>query len=338
MRSPVTATRPSISVVTAPGSTTMTFTPSGSTSRRNASLTASSANFVDNSPRKARSSATSDPQSFVVHHSNTVICDDPYNLLVRIEFHKLASLRAFLIHVIKNNAGESPHHIQKFEGEAWVCFKPSLEITAQGFFTCDSPGFVIQELRCNGRCQNDLRSIVSHNGIEIVGIPCEHPMLRKLSSLSFREHSMCLPKRASVLQSRNRAAPKTAFNSPTQMPSRRRGVRPLNVKTVRHPNRHPSLREPNEASPRGVGMRRATRSEITPPWESRSPRLPIQPFLDMHRTPLLLQSLATGRQPILPPYTSPIFRRTSSVAISSAAARYSGRLPALDPQKTQIRF
>ena len=93
-----------------------------------------------------------------------------------------------------------------------------------------------------------------------------------------------------------------------------------------------------EASPRGVGMRRATRSEITPPWESRSPRLPIQPFLDMHRTPLLLQSLATGRQPILPPYTSPIFRRTSSVAISSAAARYSGRLPALDPQKTQIRF
>jgi hypothetical protein len=37
---------------------------------------------------------------------------------------------------------------------------------------------------------NDLPSIVSHNGIEIVGIPCEHPMLRKLSSLSFREHSM----------------------------------------------------------------------------------------------------------------------------------------------------
>lgn len=41
-----------------------------------------------------------------------------------------------------------------------------------------------------GNDPNDLPSIVSHNGIEIVGIPCEHPMLRKLSSLSFRERSM----------------------------------------------------------------------------------------------------------------------------------------------------
>ena len=35
---------------------------------------------------------------------------------------------------------------------------------------------------------------------------------------------------------------------------------------------------------------------------------------------------------------SPMFRRTSSVPNSSAADRYSGRRPGLEPQKTQIRF
>ena len=35
---------------------------------------------------------------------------------------------------------------------------------------------------------------------------------------------------------------------------------------------------------------------------------------------------------------NPMFRRTNSAPISSAAARYSGRLPGLEPQKTQIRF
>jgi len=44
-------------------------------------------------------------------------------------------------------------------------------------------------------------------------------------------------------------------------------------------------------------------------------------------------------RPMLPPpYTNPMLRRANSAPISSAAARYSGRLPALEPQKTQIRF
>ena len=44
------------------------------------------------------------------------------------------------------------------------------------------------------------------------------------------------------------------------------------------------------------------------------------------------------RPTLPPPYTSPIFRRTSSAPNSSAAARYSGRLPELEPQKTQIHL
>jgi hypothetical protein len=73
----------------------------------------------------------------VMSLSAVVVCDDPDNLPVRIDFHKLASLRAFLIHVVKNDTGKSPHHIHEFKGEAWVCFKPSLEISAQGFVACD---------------------------------------------------------------------------------------------------------------------------------------------------------------------------------------------------------
>src|SRR5262249_29297842 len=47
---------------------------------------------------------------------------------------------------------------------------------------------------------------------------------------------------------------------------------------------------------------------------------------------------STPIKPTLPPlYTSPIFRRTSS-APNSSAARYSARLPELEPQNTQIRF
>jgi hypothetical protein len=44
------------------------------------------------------------------------------------------------------------------------------------------------------------------------------------------------------------------------------------------------------------------------------------------------------RPTLPPPYTKPMFLRTNSAPISSAAAWYSGRLPSLEPQKTQIRF
>jgi hypothetical protein len=50
-------------------------------------------------------------------------------------------------------------------------------------------------------------------------------------------------------------------------------------------------------------------------------------------------SASTPIKPTLPPpYTNPMFRRTSSAPNSSVAARYTGRLPELEPQKTQIRF
>ena len=50
-------------------------------------------------------------------------------------------------------------------------------------------------------------------------------------------------------------------------------------------------------------------------------------------------SAITPIRPTLPPpYTNPMLLRTNSAAISSAATRYSGRLPELEPQKTQIRF
>jgi hypothetical protein len=53
-------------------------------------------------------------------------------------------------------------------------------------------------------------------------------------------------------------------------------------------------------------------------------------------------STASAMMPINPtfppPYTSPRFLRTNPAPISSAAARYSGRLPGLEPQNTQIRF
>ncbi len=62
--------------------------------------------------------------------STAVVCDDSNNLVARVEFHEFRGLRAFLIHVTKNDTGKPPHHIQKFEGETWVCFKPSFEITA----------------------------------------------------------------------------------------------------------------------------------------------------------------------------------------------------------------
>jgi len=50
-----------------------------------------------------------------------VIRYDPDNLLVCIQFHKLAGFRAVLIHVIENNTGNSPHHIQELEGEVGIC-------------------------------------------------------------------------------------------------------------------------------------------------------------------------------------------------------------------------
>jgi hypothetical protein len=50
-------------------------------------------------------------------------------------------------------------------------------------------------------------------------------------------------------------------------------------------------------------------------------------------------SASTPIRPTLPPpYTNPMLLRTNSAPISSAAARYSGRLPGLEPQKTQIRL
>ena len=66
----------------------------------------------------------------------------------------------FLIHVVKNDTGNSPHHIQKFEGEIWIRFKPSLEITAHSFFACDSPGRITQELCSSRRYQNNLWCVV----------------------------------------------------------------------------------------------------------------------------------------------------------------------------------
>ena len=87
-------------------------------------------------------------------HSGTrlssVICDDSNDLLFRIEFHKLASLRAFLISVVENDAGDSPHHIQEFEGEVWVGLKPSLEITAHGFFASDGSGGSLSSFAAEG--------------------------------------------------------------------------------------------------------------------------------------------------------------------------------------------
>jgi hypothetical protein len=109
-----------------------------------------------------------------------VISDDPENLLVRIEFHKLAGLRTFLIHVAKHDTGDSPHHIQKFEGEIREGFKPSREITAHCFFAGNRPGWIAQKLGRSRRRQNDPRRIVRHNRIEVVRIPCPHPTLRKL--------------------------------------------------------------------------------------------------------------------------------------------------------------
>ena len=79
-----------------------------------------------------------------IQRRSSVICDDPDDLSVCIEFHELARLRAFMVHVVKNDAGNSPHHIQKFEGEIWIRLKPSLEITPQSFFACNGPGRLAQ--------------------------------------------------------------------------------------------------------------------------------------------------------------------------------------------------
>src|ERR1700722_14915209 len=97
-----------------------------------------------------RLSATSRPGRSL----SRVICDHSDYLLIRVEFHELASLRALLIDVVKDNAGDSPHHIQKFEMQMRVRLKPFLKITAYRFFTLDGSGGVTQQLCRRGRCEN----------------------------------------------------------------------------------------------------------------------------------------------------------------------------------------
>ncbi len=96
---------------------------------------------------------------------SSVICDDPENLFVRIKFHKLASLRTFLIHVVKNDTGNSPHHIQEFEGEVWILqLFPLRQPHAKQFGSYKSLGNPLPRIRVGesdgGREQRGERNIV----------------------------------------------------------------------------------------------------------------------------------------------------------------------------------
>ena len=117
-----------------------------------------------------------------------VICNHSGYLLIGVQFHKLAGLRALLIEVVEYDAGDSPQHVQQLKSKIGKGFEPSRKITAQGFFALDGSGGIAQQLCSCGRCENNPRCVMGHNGFEIVRIPRLNPIIRKFSNLGFCEH------------------------------------------------------------------------------------------------------------------------------------------------------
>jgi hypothetical protein len=119
-----------------------------------------------------------------------IVRHHPAHLHPRIEFHVLTGCRAGLVFVAENHARKPPHHLLKFKRQVGVCLQPSPKILAQRNRTSYSSGGIVQEPDCHRRCQLYLRRIVRENGVQIMRIPCAHPIISKFFDLSFAEHGV----------------------------------------------------------------------------------------------------------------------------------------------------
>ncbi len=99
---------------------------------------------------------------------SAVVCDHSDDFSVLTELHELGRLCALLVLVADHDAGQTTHHIQELKVQVRVQFQPALEIIAQRGASFDGSGWMIQDLGCNGRDQDNIHIVVRHYGVQIV--------------------------------------------------------------------------------------------------------------------------------------------------------------------------
>ena len=71
-----------------------------------------------------------------------------------------------------------------------IRFQPPFEVTAQCGSPYDSSGGILQDLGCDGRGQDNMRIVMRHDGVEIVGVPRSDPLPCKFGGWRLGSHAI----------------------------------------------------------------------------------------------------------------------------------------------------
>jgi hypothetical protein len=82
--------------------------------------------------------------------------------------NELGRFCAFLILVAKHDTAQTVHHIEELKVQVRIHFQPPLEVVAQGGVPFDRPGWIIQDLGCDGRGQDNIHIVMRHDGVQVV--------------------------------------------------------------------------------------------------------------------------------------------------------------------------
>lgn len=79
---------------------------------------------------------------------DAVVCNHANNFPISGKFHELTGLRALLIPIVENNAGESTQYIDQLKLQVWIQLQAAFEVATQRSASFYGSGRVVQDLDC----------------------------------------------------------------------------------------------------------------------------------------------------------------------------------------------
>ena len=89
-----------------------------------------------------------------------------------IELHDLRGFAvANIVAVVGDDGFDTPQDIRQDEAKVGIGFQAELEVVAQGGFSPDDAGAVVEQFESDGREENYLVGVVREDAIEVASVP-----------------------------------------------------------------------------------------------------------------------------------------------------------------------